>query len=80
VLTLPFSSQLCFDTFGGLDNLLPALAAEFIAGLQFMAAAVANRQQRCPAIPAEFVINRIFNMAFGVIHLLNSMKKSKLTK
>jgi hypothetical protein len=33
-----------------------------------MAAAVANKQQRLSALPAEFVISRIFNMAIWTIH------------
>jgi hypothetical protein len=69
----------CFF-FCRLENLLPALSAEFITGLQFMSAAVAYKPQSFPALPAEFVINRIFNMAIWTVHCFNAMKKSKLTK
>jgi hypothetical protein len=48
----------------GSKALLPAFAAEFIAGLEFIVAFRANRQQCCSTPPAEFVVIRILNMTF----------------
>jgi hypothetical protein len=47
---------------------LPAFAAEFIVGPQLAPALRANRQERCTALPAEFIIIRVFDMAFWAFH------------